>query len=392
LAMNVEEIQSELRSQKLDGWLFFDHHQRDALAYRVLGLGTARVPTRRWYYFIPAEGAPAGLVHNIEAGMLDALPGAKARYSSWQEQISGLRKLLDRRRRIAMQYSPECAIPYVSMVDAGTVELVRGMGVEVLTSADLIQHFEARWNADTLASHLEAGQQVDEIRRSAFEMIGERVQNGQQVSEYEVQQFIRNAFDEAGLFTDHGPIVGVNGNASNPHYEPTAQASAAIGNGDFVLIDMWAKLNDRPRAAYYDITWTGVCGGKPTSEMQNIFAIVRDARDAAIDRVSKAVAAGEEIRGFEVDDAARDYIREKGFAEYFVHRTGHSIGEDVHGSGANMDNLETHDERKVIPWTCFSIEPGIYLPAFGVRSEVNVFVGDKEARVTGEIQRELIAI
>jgi Xaa-Pro dipeptidase len=392
LTMNVEEIQSELRSQKLDGWLFFDHHQRDALAYRVLGLGTARVPTRRWYYFIPAEGAPAGLVHNIEAGMLDALPGAKARYSSWQEQISGLRKLLDRRRRIAMQYSPECAIPYVSMVDAGTVELVRGMGVEVLTSADLIQHFEARWNADTLASHLEAGQQVDEIRRSAFEMIGERVQNGQQVSEYEVQQFIRNAFDEAGLFTDHGPIVGVNGNASNPHYEPTAQASAAIGNGDFVLIDMWAKLNDRPRAAYYDITWTGVCGGKPTSEMQNIFAIVRDARDAAIDRVSKAVAAGEEIRGFEVDDAARGYIREKGFAEYFVHRTGHSIGEDVHGSGANMDNLETHDERKVIPWTCFSIEPGIYLPAFGVRSEVNVFVGDKEARVTGEIQRELIAI
>jgi Xaa-Pro dipeptidase len=392
LAMNVEEIQSELRSQKLDGWLFFDHHQRDALAYRVLGLGTARVPTRRWYYFIPAEGAPAGLVHNIEAGMLDALPGAKARYSSWQEQISGLRKLLDRRRRIAMQYSPECAIPYVSMVDAGTVELVRGMGMEVLTSADLIQHFEARWNADTLASHLEAGQQVDEIRRSAFEMIGERVQNGQQVSEYEVQQFIRNAFDEAGLFTDHGPIVGVNGNASNPHYDPTAQASAAIGNGDFVLIDMWAKLNDRPRAAYYDITWTGVCGGKPTSEMQNIFAIVRDARDAAIDRVSKAVAAGEEIRGFEVDDAARGYIREKGFAEYFVHRTGHSIGEDVHGSGANMDNLETHDERKVIPWTCFSIEPGIYLPAFGVRSEVNVFVGDKEARVTGEIQRELIAI
>jgi Xaa-Pro aminopeptidase len=212
------------------------------------------------------------------------------------------------------------------------------------------------------------------------------------VSEYEVQQFIRTAFEEAGLFTDHGPIVGVNANASNPHYEPSAQASAVIKNGDFVLIDMWAKLNDRPGAVYYDITWTGVCGGKPTSEMQNIFAIVRDARDAAIDRVRKAVAVGEEIRGFEVDDAARGYIRDKGFAEYFVHRTGHSIGEDVHGSGANMDNLETHDERKVIPWTCFSIEPGIYLRDFGVRSEVNVFVDDKEARVTGEIQRELIEI
>ena len=389
--MKVEEIQSELKSQKLDGWLFFDHHQRDALAYRVLGLA-ARVPTRRWYYFIPAEGAPGGLVHNIEAGMLDTLPGAKARYSSWQEQVSGLRKLLGRSRRIAMQYSPECAIPYVSMVDAGTVELVRGMGVEVLTSADLIQHFEARWNADALASHLEAGELVDGIRRSAFEMIGERIQNGQQVSEYEVQQFIRTAFEEAGLFTDHGPIVASNPNASNPHYEPLAQASAAIGKGDFVLIDMWAKLNNRPGAVYYDITWTGVCDGKPTPEMQNIFAIVRDARDAAIDRVRNAVAAGEEIRGFEVDDAARGYIREKGFAQYFVHRTGHSIGEDVHGSGANMDNLETHDERKVIPWTCFSIEPGIYLPAFGVRSEVNVFVGDKEARVTGEIQRELISI
>jgi Xaa-Pro dipeptidase len=390
--MDVEEIQSELKRQKLDGWLFFDHHQRDALAYRVLGLAAARVPTRRWYYFIPAEGEPAGLVHNIEAGMLDPLPGPKARYSSWQEQTSGLRALLQGRQRIAMQYSPDCAIPYVSMVDAGTMELVRGMGVEVLTSADLIQHFEARWSADALASHLEAGQRVDEIRRSAFEMIGEVVQTGQQVSEYEVQQFIRTAFEDAGLFTDHGPIVGVNANASNPHYEPSAQGSAAIKDGDFVLIDMWAKLKDRPGAVYYDITWTGVCGGKPTVEMQNIFEIVRDARDAAIDRVSKAVAVGEEIRGFEVDDAARGYIRDKGFAQYFVHRTGHSIGQDVHGSGANMDNLETHDVRKVIPWTCFSIEPGIYLPAFGVRSEVNVFVDDKEARVTGEIQRELVEI
>ena len=390
--MNVEEIQRELKSQKLDGWLFFDHHQRDALAYRVLGLAVARIPTRRWYYFIPTEGEPAALVHNIEAGMLDALPGLKARYSSWLEQVSGLRTLLEGSRRIAMQYSPECAIPYVSMVDAGTMELVRGMGVDVLTSADLIQHFEARWSADALASHLEAGQMVDEIRRSAFEMIGEMIQTGRQVSEYEVQQFIRSAFADAGLFTDHGPIVGVNANASNPHYEPAAQASAAIRNGDFVLIDMWAKLNDRPHAVYYDITWTGVCGGKPTSEMQNVFAIVRDARDAAIDQVRKAAATGEEIRGFQVDDAARAYIRDKGFAQYFVHRTGHSIGEDVHGSGANMDNLETHDERKVIPWTCFSIEPGIYLPNFGVRSEVNVFVDDKEARVTGEIQRELVEI
>jgi Xaa-Pro dipeptidase len=340
---------------------------------------------------IPAAGEPAGLVHNIEAGMLDSLPGQKARYSSWQEQISGLRRLLDGRRRIAMQYSPECAIPLVSMVDAGTVELVRGLGVEVLSSADLIQHFEARLNADGLASHLEAGKLVDTIRRQAFEMIGARLRAGDAVSEYQVQQFIRSAFESAGMFTDHGPIVGVNANAANPHYEPAAEGSSPIRPGDFVLIDMWAKLN-RPGAVYYDITWTGVCGGKPTPEMQNVFAVVRDARDAAIDRVRQAVAARTEIRGFEVDDAARGYIREKGFGQYFVHRTGHSIGEDVHGTGANMDNLETHDERRLIPWTCFSIEPGVYLSGFGVRSEVNMFVGDNEARVTGEIQKELVAI
>jgi Xaa-Pro dipeptidase len=274
-------------------------------------------------------------------------------------------------------------------VDAGTVELVRELGVEVLSSADLIQYFEARWNQESLESHLEAGRRVDRVRRQAFEMIGARIRGGQAISEYEVKQFVRTEFERADLFTADGPIVGVNANASNPHYEPTAEVNAPIRAGDLVLLDMWAKLN-QPRAVYYDITWTGVCGA-PTPEMQNIFTIVRDARDRAVERVKKSVAAGEELRGFEVDDAARGYIREKGFGQYFVHRTGHSIGEDVHGSGANMDNLETHDERKVIAWTCFSIEPGIYLPMFGVRSEVNVFVGD-EARVTGETQKELVAI
>src|SRR5882724_4467495 len=358
--MNVAEIQSELRKEKLDGWLFFDHHQRDALAYRVLGFTPARHVTRRWYYLIPAEGEPAGLVHNIEFEMLNALPGAKERYSSWQEQIAGLRNLLAGRRRIAMQYSPQCAIPYVSMVDAGTLELVRDTGVEVVSSADLIQYFEARWNQAALESHLEAGRRVDNVRREAFAMIGARLRGGQAVSEYEVKHFIRMEFQRAGLFTTHGPIVGVNANASNPHYEPSAEATAAIHSGDVVLIDMWAKL-DQPHAVYYDITWTGVCG-EPTAEMRNVFGIVHQARDQAIELVKKAAAAGAELHGFQVDDAARDYIREKGFEQYFVHRTGHSIGEDVHGSGANLDNLETHDERKIIPWTCFSIEPGIYLP------------------------------
>jgi Xaa-Pro dipeptidase len=388
--MNIQQIQAELRKHNLDGWLFFDHHQRDPLAYRVLGINPGRTVTRRWYYYIPADGEPKGLAHNIEAGILDSLPGAKAHYSSWQEQERGLQNLLSGQRRIAMQYSPQCAIPYISLVDAGTVELVRGLGVEVASSADLIQQFEARWSVEALDSHLEAGRRVDEVLRQAFVMIGERLRAGSAVSEFEAQQFIRKGFEAAGLFTDHGPIVGVNANASNPHYEPSAGASAAIRKGDLVLIDLWAKLN-QPGSVYYDITWTGVCG-QATAEMQNVFAIVRGARDAAIDRVRKAVAASEKIRGFEVDDAARGYIQERGFGDYFVHRTGHSIGEDVHGTGANMDNLETHDERTIIPWTCFSIEPGIYLPSFGVRSEVNMFVGDGEARVTGRIQTELVEI
>jgi Xaa-Pro aminopeptidase len=388
--MNIEEIQIELKKQNLDGWLFFDHHQRDTLAYRVLGFTPPRQVTRRWYYFIPCNGEPGGLVHSVEPGMLDALPGAKARYSRWQDQIEGLRKLVGAKRRVAMQYSPQCAIPYVSMVDAGTVELVRSVGVDVVSSADLIQQFEARWSAEALESHLEAGRRVDDVLGRAFAMIGERCRNGSEVSEFEAQQFIRAGFEKAGMFTDHGPIVGVNANASNPHYEPSALASSAIRKDDLVLIDLWAKLN-QPGSTYYDITWTGVCG-QPTAEMRNIFAIVSGARDAAIMRVQKAVAASEEIRGFEVDDVARGYIRERGFGDFFVHRTGHSIGEDVHGTGANMDNLETHDDRKIIPWTCFSIEPGIYLPGFGVRSEVNVFVGDKQARVTGKIQRELVEI
>jgi len=388
--MDVAAIQSELNKYGLDGWLFFDHHQRDPLAYRVLGFTPASHVTRRWYYLIPAAGEPAGLVHRVESRMLDALPGEKRPYSSWQEQTGGLRRLLEGCRRVAMQYSPNCAIPYVAMVDAGTVELVRSLGVEVVSSADLIQPFEARWTPEALESHLEAGRRVDRVRREAFAMIGERVRTTGVVGEYAVHQFIREQFARAGLVTDHGPIVAVNANASNPHYEPSAQLDSAVRAGDLVLLDMWAKL-DRPRSVYYDITWTGVCGA-PMEEMRKVFGIVREARDRAVRRVQEAVAKGEELRGFEVDDAARGYIRAQGYGEYFTHRTGHSIGEDIHGNGANMDNLETHDERRITPWTCFSIEPGIYLPAFGVRSEVNVFVGDGEARVTGEIQTELVAI
>ncbi|MFN7992618.1 MAG: M24 family metallopeptidase [Bryobacteraceae bacterium] len=389
--MNLAAIQEELQKQKLDGWLFFDHHQRDPLAYRVLGFTPSSHVTRRWYYWIPASGEPRGLVHRIESFMLDPLPGEKVRYSSWSEQTGGIRSLLGNARRIAMQYSPMCAIPYVAMVDAGTIELVRSSGVEIVSSAELIQHFEARWSAAALESHLEAGRRVDRVRAEAFDMIRQITRDGRTVLEFVVQQFIRDAFTKTGLFTDHGPIVGVNANASNPHYEPSAEVSAEIGRGDFVLIDMWAKL-DQPGSTYYDITWTGFCGDRPTDKMREIFAVVSGARDAAIRRVQDAASSAQELRGFEVDDAARGFIRDRGYADYFVHRTGHSIGEDVHGNGANMDNLETHDERRVVPSTCFSIEPGVYLPDFGVRSEVNMFVKEKEAIVTGEKQTELLIL
>ncbi|MCA2963877.1 MAG: aminopeptidase P family protein [Acidobacteriaceae bacterium] len=388
---NLSAIQAALREENLDGWLFFDHHLRDPLAYRILNFDPPRTPSRRWYYLIPAHGEPRKLEHRIERNMLGALPGVTHVYSSWGTQVDGLATLLAGCRRVAMQYSPDCAIPYVAMVDAGTVELVRARGVEVASSANLVQYFEARWTQDKLDSHLAAGELVDQIRRRAFEEIGDRLRGRELVNEWLIAAFIRQAFERAGLYTDHGPIVAVNSNCSNPHYEPHPENSAPIEQGDVVLIDMWAKLA-RPGSVYYDITWTGYTDHEIPSNVQNIFSIVAGARDAAIAKVQSSIANGEPLYGYEVDDACRGHIREHGLAEYFVHRTGHSIGEEVHGSGANMDNLETHDERRVIPWTCFSVEPGIYLPEFGIRSEVNLFIGDTAARVTGEKQEKMLLI
>lgn len=389
--MNVAEIQSALRDEKLDGWLFFDHHQRDPLAYRVLNFMPQGIISRRWYYFIPAEGDPRGLVHKIESHHLDTLPGSITAYAGWQEQKQGIAKLVEGAKRIAMQYSAGCAVPYVSMVDAGTIELVRGMGVEIATSANLVQHFEARLNADQRDSHFEAGKLVDGILSDTFILIGDRLRSATPIDEWQAQEYIRQRFTAAGLFTDHGPNVSVNANASNPHYEPQQNAASRIQAGDQVLIDLWAKF-DRPEAVYYDITWMGYCGATPPAAFEKAFDVVRTARDRAIERVQKAAAAGEPLCGFQVDDAAREYIVEQGYGEYFYHRTGHSIGTDVHGTGANMDNLETHDERRVIPWTIFSIEPGVYMNDFGVRCEVNMFVGEGNAQVTGRKQDQLVLI
>lgn len=385
--MDILRIQEALRREKIDGWLFFDHHVRDSLAYRILSL-TPTVVTRRWYYLIPATGEPRGLVHRIESAVLDALPGEKRKYSSWQEQHTELGRLLKGLKRVAMQYSPLCAVPYVAMVDAGTIELVRAQGVEVVTSAELVQEFEACLSDEQFATHVEAGRRVDKVCAGAFRFIGEKLAGG--VNEAMVHGWILDEFRKAGMTADHGPIVGVNGHAGDPHYEPAAENSAKICPGDFVLIDLWAKL-DQPNAVYYDITWTGFCG-TPPDRVREVFEIVRDARDRGVAAVADAVKAKREIRGFEVDDAARNYIQSRGYGDRFVHRTGHSIGTEVHGTGANMDNLETHDERRIQPGALFSIEPGIYLEDFGVRSEVNVFVNADSAATTGAVQRELVRI
>jgi Xaa-Pro aminopeptidase len=389
--MRVDSIQEAIRDAGLDGWLFFDHHRRDPLAYRVLQIPSDVMPTRRWYYFVPANGEPRKLVHRIESTALDSLPGMKQSYASWQEQQSHLAALVAGASRIAMQYSPNCAIPYVAMVDAGTIELVRGSGVEVVSSADLIQRFEAVWSAQQLDLHLEAGRLVDQTRREAFDLIRSRRQANEAVNEYEVQQFILSRFRERELVTDHGPIVAVNENASNPHYEPACERYSHIQAGDVVLIDLWAKRN-APDAVYYDITWTGFCGSQVPDRIQNIFHIVKAARERAASFAIEKSAKRERFRGFEIDDVARDVIAREGYGDYFFHRTGHSLGTDVHGTGANMDNLESHDERVVLPGCCFTIEPGIYLPEFGIRSEINVFVSADSARITGEEQKSLVPL
>jgi Xaa-Pro dipeptidase len=388
--MDLSAIQSALSNAKLDGWLFYDHHRRDAIAYRVLGINPAMC-TRRWYYLIPASGGPVKLVHRIERWNLDGLPGEAREYSSWKEQRDTLQKILTGKRRVVMQYSALNDIPYIGLVDAGTIELVKSFGVEVISSADLVQLFEAKWSAEALESHLQAGKAVHEGIQLAFSAIRAAVKAGRETSEYEVQQAIWRLFEERGLVTDEAPDVAVNENSANPHYSPNAKTSRPIRKGDFVLLDVWGKLK-RPGSVYFDITWTGFVGETVPAEYTKIFVVVREARDAAINVVQQALRAGRVIHGWEVDDAARGVITRAGYGEYFTHRTGHSIGEDVHGNGANMDNLETHDDRRIIPGTCFSVEPGIYLEKFGVRSEVNVFAEERDARVTGEIQQAVVPI
>jgi Xaa-Pro dipeptidase len=388
--MNLASIQSALRERNIDAWLFYDHHHRDPIAYRVLGLPDGLMVTRRWFYLIPAHGEAVKLVHRIEAGHLDSLPGGKRQYSGWQELFEQLKELLAPYRDVAMQYSPNNLVFYVSLVDGGTLELVRGLGKNVVSSGDLVAKFEATWTDEQIQSHYGARDLIDAITAESFKEIGRRVRNGG-TTEHAMQQWFLEAFRRENLVTDDPPIVAVNRNTGNPHYEPHAAGSAPIREGDFVLLDVWAKQN-KPGAVYYDITWTGFVGKAPSEQQRKVFEIVRDARDVGVKTVQEAVFAGRAIAGWEVDRAVRAHIAKAGYGDFFIHRTGHSIGTDVHANGANMDDLEVHDERQILPNSCFSIEPGIYLPEFGVRSEVNVLVRPKSAEVTGKIQREIVII
>ena len=394
-SMNLSAIQSALREAGLDGWLFYDHHHRDPIADHMLGLDPKAHLTRRWYYYLPAQGEPRKLLHRIEQLKFRALDGETLLYSSWQELHAGIAQLLDGAQTIAMQYSPNNDIMYVSMADAGTVEFVRSLGKAIVSSADLVAQFQAVLTDEQKATHTVAQQAIDELLAEGWLEIGRRLRpavgSATPYTEFDHVQWLSEAMRRSGLTWQDGPNVSVNQNASDSHYEPTATSSAVIREGDFVLIDIWGR-QQQPGSVYYDITWTGVVGREPSEREQQVFATVVAARDAAIATVQQAYAEGRAIHGWEADDAARNVIAAAGFGPCFTHRTGHNITEQIHGPGANLDNLETHDQRLLLPNTCFSVEPGIYLPEFGLRSEVDMLTAPGKAWVTGRIQRALVRI
>ncbi|PYI93458.1 MAG: hypothetical protein DME97_06525 [Verrucomicrobia bacterium] len=401
-AERVAEIQKALQAAKLDGWLFYDFRGSDPLAARILRLGDHASGSRRWFYFIPATGEPTKIVHSIERAKLDALPGQRVIYRGWEEQralvagaIHGPAESRPRNhveKRVAMQYSPNNDIPYISRVDAGTVELIRSFGVQVVTSAELVQQFEAVLTPAQKQSHIDASDKLHRVLMEAFAEIGRSIRAEKPITEYDIQQFISRRLDEEGMTKEDG-IVAVNANTANPHYFPTRETASPIKRGDFVLLDIVGKLR-QPGAIYTDQTWTGFVGDTVPEEYVRIFNIVREARDAATEFVRKNVREGKRIHGAEVDDVSRGVIKRAGYGEQFTHRTGHSIGEEGHGNGVNIDNFETRDSRFITAGVCFSIEPGIYQEGkFGVRSEIDVYVGDKDIEVTGQpIQIEIIPI
>ena len=390
---HIESIQKALQQAKLDGWLFYSFRGSDPIAENILRLDHAKFTTRRWFYFVPATGTPQKIVHAIETGSLDSLPGDKHVYLPWQQLHQLLRQALGGAKKIAMQYSPMNAIPYISRVDAGTLELIRSLGVEVVTSADLVQVFEAVWTAEQLETHLYAAKHMRQIVDEIVKEVRRRVTDNVPVNEVEIQNFLLQQYEQRDLMAGHPPIVAINAHSADPHFAPNLEDNLPMKKGDFLLVDMWSKRKV-PHAVYDDITWTFFIGENVPAEHQKIFNVVRDGRDAAIRALQSRYPSGEVLYGWQIDDAARKSITNAGYGEFFLHRTGHSIHEEVHGNGANIDNLETQDSRRLMARTCFSIEPGVYLKGtFGVRSEVNMYLSDKEAVVTGlPIQAEVLPI
>ena len=392
--MDVQAIQKALKEAGTDGWLFCDFHNRDPIAYRVLGMDFGKFTSRRWFYYIPSKGEPVRLAHRVEPIKLDDLPGKKQFYLAWEELHASLKEILGAPKKIAMQYSPMNHIPYVSMIDGGTVDLIRSFGHEIVSSADLVQIFEAVIDEAGYKSHIEANKKVYQIKDEAYHQIETALKSGKTVTEYEIQQFIVRRFDEEGMTCDgENPIVGVNDHPANPHFEPTRENTYTIKKGDTILIDLWAR-DKKEGSIWADITWCGFAGSNPPEDYVKIFSIARDARKAGLAFIQDRFAKGEPCFGWEVDDAVRNVIRDAGYGDYFIHRTGHSIGTEVHGNGVHIDNLETKEQRQLIPGICFSIEPGIYLEGkMAVRTEIDVFITlDSEVVVAGPEQEELILL
>lgn len=391
---DIARIQKEIAAAGCDGWLLCDFHNRDKIAYQVLGLDFGKFTSRRWYYWIPARGQPVRLCSKVEPARLADLPGEQRFYLSWRELHDGLRGVLGGAKKVAMQWSPDCNIPYVSIVDGGTVDLVRRLGYEIVPSAGLVQTFQAVLDDAAYRSHVEAGRRVQKIKDEAFALIGAEVRAGRAITQYDAQQFILRRFAEEGLTClGENPMVGTNEHPADPHFEPTPANARPIRQGDTLLIDLWAKL-DQPGAIFYDITWCGFVGKNPPAKYVELFHTVRDARNAAVAFVRERYAAKQKVCGWEVDDVCRAVVKQAGYGDFFIHRTGHSIGEQVHGNGVNIDNLETRDEREIVQGICFSIEPGIYLKGeMAVRSEIDVFVTPAgKVDVCGAEQDELILL
>ena len=393
MPLDVAAVQQSLKAEGLDGWLLYDFHGSNPIAARLLDTASgAKMTTRRWFYLVPASGEPRGLVHAIERKTLDALPGEKAVYAGRQQLTAGLATLLTGIKRVAMEYSRNCAIPYISRIDGGTLELVRGHGIEVESSGDLVQRFEAVWDADALATHHAASHALYRIKDRAFELIAKRVRDSEAMTEFAIQQQMAAWFEAEGLVSDSHPVVAAQENAGDPHYLPTARRTRQIQANELVLLDLWAKKKDDPRAVYADITWVGFTGEQIPAEMASAFEAICQARDAAAALVHSAARDQRDLRGWQVDRAARDVLEHAGFGERILHRTGHNLGRDVHGNGVHMDDYESHDDRRLIPGTGFTIEPGLYFESFGVRTEINMYYGERDALVTGPVQTEIIQL